>query len=238
MSNEVINTFSSFWTVLSFSFLVALTGAMSPGPLLTYTIIKSVKTERRGYLMGLWIIAGHAILEMVIIILMLFGFSFLLKNVFIVRFIGITGGIILIYFGISIIRDVYKGKIQTSFLDSSSETDTPSDNDDNSLLENPVMGGILVSMANPYWWIWWATIGLAFMIQFDVSFKQWPKLLAFFIGHEAGDLAWYLLISILAYFGLRHLNKKVYYGILIFCGIFMIFFGLYLGITPLFRDIT
>ncbi|MBT3310475.1 MAG: LysE family transporter [Desulfobacterales bacterium] len=238
MPNDIINTFSSFWSVLSFSFLVALTGAMSPGPLLTYTIIKSVKTERRGYLMGLWIIVGHALLEMVIIILMLLGFSFILKNVFIVRFIGITGGIILIYLGLSIIRDVYKGKIQTGFLDSSNEPDQRGDIDENSLLENPVMGGILVSMANPYWWVWWATIGLAFMIQFDVSFKQWPKLLAFFIGHEAGDLAWYLLISILAFFGLRHLNKKVYYVILIFCGIFMIFFGLYLGITPLFRDIT
>ena len=116
MPNDIINIFSSFWTVLSFSFLVALTGAMSPGPLLTYTIIKSVKTERRGYLMGLWIITGHALLEMVIIMLMLFGFSFILKNIFIVRFIGITGGIILIYFGLSIIGDVYKDKIQTDFL--------------------------------------------------------------------------------------------------------------------------
>ena len=127
MTNEIIYTTSSFWAVLSFSFLVALTGAMSPGPLLTYTIIKSVKTEHRGYLMGLWIIAGHALLEMVIIILMLLGFSFLLKNTLIVRIIGITGGLILIYFGISIIRDVYKGKIQTSFLDPSNDMDKPDD---------------------------------------------------------------------------------------------------------------
>ena len=111
--------FSTFWMIFSFSFLVALTGAMSPGPLLTYTIIKSVQTKKRGYLMGLWIIIGHAILEMVIIIFLLLGFSFILKNIIVVRSIGIIGGLILIGFGASIIRDVSRGSVSTSFLDPS-----------------------------------------------------------------------------------------------------------------------
>ncbi len=50
MLNEIAVAFSAFWFVFSFSFLVALTGAMSPGPLLTYTIIKSVSAQKRGYL--------------------------------------------------------------------------------------------------------------------------------------------------------------------------------------------
>ena len=107
MPNEFINFLSEFWLIFSFSFIVALTGAMSPGPLLTYTIIKSAKTNKRGYLMGLWIITGHAILEMGIIILLLLGFSFVLKNVTVVRIIGVSGGLILILFGASIIRDIY-----------------------------------------------------------------------------------------------------------------------------------
>jgi hypothetical protein len=99
-------------------------------------------------------------------------------------------------------------------------------------LDNPIIGGIVVSMSNPYLWVWWATIGFAFMIQFNVSFKEWSRLLAFFVGHEAGDLAWYLFVSILSFFGLRYFNKKVYCGILVCCGIFMILFGLYMGISP------
>ena len=75
------------------------------------------------------------------------------------------------------------------------------------------------------------------MIQFDISFKQWPKLLAFFIGHEAGDLAWYLFVSILSFFGPRYLNKKIYYGILVCCGIFMILFGIYMGVSPFLREV-
>ena len=234
--NELANFFSTFWVIFSFSFLVALTGAMSPGPLLTYTIIKSVQTSKRGYLMGLWIIIGHAILELGIIILLLLGFSFILKNIIVIRIVGIVGGLILVFFGLSIVRDVYFGNISVDFLNSPDMQNHEAASSISRGLENPVIGGIVVSMSNPYWWVWWATIGLAFMIQFDISFRQWPKLVAFFLGHEAGDLIWYLIVSTLSFFGLRHLNKKAYYGILVFCAIFMIIFGIYLGISPFFHD--
>jgi threonine/homoserine/homoserine lactone efflux protein len=235
MFAELSNFVSAFWVIFSFSFLVALTGAMSPGPLLTYTIIKSAKTSQRGYLMGLWVITGHAILEMVIIIFLLLGFSFVLKNIIVVRVIGIVGGLILVCFGSSIVRDVYLGNISTDFLSPAERKNGSVAPLQNKGLENPVIGGIMVSMSNPYWWVWWATIGFAFMVQFDISFRQWPKLLAFFLGHEAGDLLWYLIVSSFAFFGLRHLNKKVYYGILVLCAVFMVLFGVYLGISPFFR---
>jgi threonine/homoserine/homoserine lactone efflux protein len=236
MFNGFISFLSEFWMIFSFSFLVALTGAMSPGPLLTYTIIKSAKTNKRGYLMGLWIITGHAILEMGIIILLLFGFSFVLKNIAVVRIIGVSGGLILILFGASIIRDIFNGNISTNFLNSQDESNRKSGIIENKGIENPVVGGIMVSMSNPYWWVWWATIGFAFMIQFNISFQKWPKLLAFFLGHEAGDLIWYLLVSTLAFFGLRHMNRKAYYGILMFCALFMVLFGIYLGISPFLKN--
>lgn len=236
MFNEIINFLSEFWLIFSFSFLVALTGAMSPGPLLTYTIIKSVKTSKHGYLMGLWIVMGHAILEMGIIILLLFGFSFVLKNITVVRIIGVSGGLILMLFGASIIRDIFNGNISTDFLDSQDASNKNPESIENKGLENPIIGGIMVSMSNPYWWVWWATIGFAFMIQFNISFKKWPNLLAFFLGHEAGDLIWYLIVSTLAFFGLRHMNPKAYYGILMFCAIFMILFGIYLGISPFLKN--
>jgi len=226
---------STFWTIFSFSFLVALTGAMSPGPLLTYTIIKSIKTHKRGYLTGLWVIAGHALLETGIIFLLLLGFSFVLMNTAVVKIIGVTGGLILTYFGFSILGSIYLGNIKTSFLDERKIENNTRQGFQNKGLENPVVGGILVSMSNPYWWVWWATIGFAFMVQFKISFRQWPQLLAFFLGHEAGDLAWYLLISFLAFFGLRHLNRKIYYGVLLVCGAFMILFGLYLGLSPFLK---
>jgi threonine/homoserine/homoserine lactone efflux protein len=236
MINESAGFFSTFWIVFSFSFLVALTGAMAPGPLLTYTIIQSVKTDRRGYLMGVWVIIGHALLEMGIVIFLLLGFSFVLKNMLMVRIIGTIGGIILAWFGAGIIRNVYTGNISNCFLESSDQPEQNPVEVKRKWLDNPVFGGVLVSMSNPYWWVWWATIGFAFMIQFDISFQNWSRLIAFFAGHEAGDLVWYLIVSVLAFFGIRNLNKKTYYGILVCCGIFMILFGLYLGVSPFLRS--
>lgn len=226
------NIFSGIWGVFSFSFLVALTGAMSPGPLLTYTIVRTASGGRRGYWMGAWIILGHALLEMAIIILMLLGFSFIFKNTLVMRTIGVIGGAVLVLFGISIIKSIWRGEIATDFIQNPEKTGTAAKTEKPQMFSNPVVGGIFVSMSNPYWWVWWATIGFAFMIQFEVSFNDWTKLLAFFIGHEAGDLAWYLIVSFLTYFSLRRFNRKVYYSILFVCGLFMTLFGVYLGVSP------
>lgn len=228
MSPEAATMGSGLAVVFGFSFLVALTGAMAPGPLLTYTIIKSARTRSRGYLMGVWIIAGHAILEMIIVMALLLGFSLVLQNVIVVRGIGVVGGLILVAFGGAIIRDILLGRIPVNL----AAPETAPAAEEKRGIDNPVLGGVLVSMANPYWWVWWATIGFAFMVQFDISFRNWPALLAFFIGHEAGDLIWYLIVSTLSYFGLRRLNRRFYYAILSLCGLFMIGFGVYLGVTP------
>jgi threonine/homoserine/homoserine lactone efflux protein len=173
---------------------------------------------------------------MVIVLFLLLGFSFVLTNLFVVRTIGIAGGFLLIYFGISTVRNVCRGNISTRFPVSSELGNGEAVASGDKAFDNPILGGIMVSMSNPYWWVWWATIGLAFMTQFGISFKQWPRLIAFFMGHEAGDLIWYLIVSALAFFGLRHLNGRIYHGILVCCGIFMILFGFYLGVTPFLRS--
>lgn len=224
---------SAFFTVLSLSFVVALTGAMAPGPLLTYTIVKSVRSRKRGYLMGIWIITGHALIEAAIILLLLAGFSIVLQKDIAVKIIGVTGGAVLVLFGLSIIRDLYRDKIPDEFNDALLDQKTP---DHQALakrmVNNPVAGGALVSMSNPYWWVWWATIGFAFMMEFNVSFDNLSGFFAFFIGHEAGDLAWYAFISSLSFWGVRRLNRKVYYATLACCAVFMAGFGVYLGVSP------
>jgi threonine/homoserine/homoserine lactone efflux protein len=224
--------FSDFWGVFSISFIVALPGAMSPGPMLTYTLIKSAKTNKHGYLTGAWIILGHAVIEFILIILLLLGFSYFLKNILVVKFIAVAGGITLVLFGFFNIKSISKGRFDLNL------SMAPTENEDSGLLmkeraiENPVVGGIFVSISNPYLWVWWGTIGFALMVQYEITFSRWPYLIAFFAGHELGDLLWYLIISTLAFFGLKKLNRKVYKFIFIGLSLVLIIFGLYLGITP------
>ncbi len=181
---------SSLWIVLSLSFVVALSGAMMPGPLLTYTVAKTVASPRRGFLTGLWVTIGHALLEAALIIALLLGISELLRIRAVLLVLGTVGCVVLLYMCAGLIREALRKR--------SPDPDSgPIGSGRASALHRlpPVLGGALISMSNPYWWIWWVTVGSALMLRFELSLARWPALTAFFLGHEAGDLAWYLTVS-------------------------------------------
>lgn len=208
--------------IFIFSFLIALTGAMAPGPVLTFTIYKSV--QERGYLAGFFIILGHATLEFGIICLLLLGASLFLRDILILTIIGVVGGIFLVIFGILVIRDTIKNPLKFDF-QSIEEADIKG------FKGNSFLGGIYISLSNPFFLMWWAIIGLSFMINFGISFENPTGLLLFFLGHELGDLAFYVPISIFVYIGGKSLNPKVFKYVLIGCGVFMIGFGIFLAIN-------
>jgi len=204
--------------IFVFSFLIALTGALAPGPVLTFTIYKSV--QKRGYLAGFFIMLGHATLEFALICLLLLGASLFFQNVLFLTTIGIVGGIFLVIFGILVIKDTYKKDFTIDF--------EITEEDIKGYKGNSFLGGIIVSLSNPFWTLWWAVIGLSFMINFNISFDNPTGLLLFFLGHELGDFAWYVPISIFVYYGGKSLNPKIFKYVLYGCGIFMIGFGIYL----------
>ncbi len=208
----------NFWAFFFLSFTVALTGALSPGPLLTYTISKTLERDKRGWLVGLYVCLGHALLEGAILTLLLVGMSFILVNPIVIMVIGIVGGGILLIFAAFYFRDVFVTKISLELATENSPTQQTG---------NTVIGGIVVSMSNPYWWIWWATIGLNLLITNLVDMQSAGGIIAFFAGHEMGDLAWYLLVSSLVFFGRQKINDKIYRGILCCCAIFMAILGTY-----------
>ncbi|MFX0022503.1 MAG: LysE family transporter [Candidatus Hermodarchaeota archaeon] len=206
------------------SFLVALTGALSPGPVLTFTIYKSFKSKNP--LTGFFIVLGHAVLELTLIILLLLGASFFFQNFIFLIIIGVIGGSLLITFGILTIQDVRKKKYEVKFEDDEENI--------SGFKGNSFLGGIFYSITNPYWEFWWAITGLTLMINLDVSFQNPLGLLLFFLGHELGDFVWYVPISLFVYFGGKSLNAKVYKYVLIVCAGFMIAFGLYLILNLIF----
>jgi len=207
--------------IFLFSFLIALTGALSPGPLLTFTIYKSLK-QKRGYLEGVYIILGHATIELTLIIVLLAGASLFFQNILFLTTIGIIGGILLVVYGFLVIKNVFKTKINIEFNNSQQIK---------GFKGNSFLGGIVVSISNPYWEFWWAVIGLGFLISYNVSFANPLGLLLFFLGHELGDAVWYLPISTIAYFGGKSLNPKIFKYILLVCGAFMVSFGVYMAIN-------
>ncbi len=209
------------------SFLVALTGALSPGPVLTFTIYKSLQ-GKKGYMAGLLISLGHASLELGLLTLILLGAYVFFQHLIVLLVIGIVGGILLISYGLLTIRSVYRREYNVDF--------SMKNEDIKGFQGNSFLGGIITSLSNPFWIAWWITIGLGWLGFFNLlNFQNPLGLILFYLGHELGDLIWFGPISVFIFLGGRSLNLRVYKYVLITCGIFMILIGSYLLLNTLFN---
>ena len=197
------------------SFIVALSGALMPGPLLTVTITESAK---RGGWMGPLLIVGHAILELVFVILILIGFGEFLKENRILSGIAFFGSAVLLWMGLGMIRS-----IRTITL--LGEEEKLGKSNLSRFLKNPVLSGIIVSLANPYWIVWWLTIGLAYIFM-SMKFGILGIVL-FFTGHILADFAWYTFVSSSVSYGKKFFSDRIYRGIIGVCGAFLLVFSVY-----------
>ncbi|MCS7181225.1 MAG: LysE family translocator, partial [bacterium] len=151
------------------SFLVGLSGAVSPGPLFVVTVEETLKKD---FKVGPQIILGHSLLELFMVLFLIFGFGEVLKGENVQKYLSIVGGVFLIYFGISTFLSFKKLKFKKN----------NSLNNKNFIL---ILKGILVSLSNPYWTIWWITIGLVYLsFAFPYGFLG---IFLFFIGHILSD---------------------------------------------------
>jgi threonine/homoserine/homoserine lactone efflux protein len=227
------------------SFLVGLSGAMMPGPVLTITIgetARRLKGDRpeggrhgdaapvgcgpdgtpeagrraqiRGALVGPLIVSGHAVLEILLVAGVVLGLGRLLVLGPVIGVIGLVGGAVLVWMALGMLRGL--GALTLSGNDPAGEG-----------RPRLVLAGILTSLSNPYWTIWWATIGLGYIaLSLQLGFVG---LLSFYVGHILSDLAWYSSISLTLAMGHRLLTDRVYRGLVAVCACFLLGFGLYFG---------
>ena len=197
------------WSLFGVGFVLGLTGAMAPGPLLTVTITESA---RRGGHVGPLVILGHGILELILLLLIVFGVAGMLAHPVIYTIVSFAGGLIIIYMGIGILRS-----LRTYTLDA------PGDGAQKGL--HPVVAGIIISLSNPYWFIWWVTIGMGYVM--FASVLGMAGIIAFFAGHISADLAWYSFVSYGIAMGGKYVSTRVIKRVLFFCSLFLLLFGIF-----------
>jgi threonine/homoserine/homoserine lactone efflux protein len=199
-------------TIFATSFVIALSGALMPGPLLTITLSESA---RRGFSAGPLIVLGHGIMELILVLLLLLGLAPVLSNDYVVGTVALVGAVVLIWMAVGMIRTLPSLTLQPVTAGSRST--------------HPVWAGILMSLANPYWAIWWATIGLGYVLY---SLKMGlPGVISFFTGHILADLAWYATVSFTVAHGRRFMSDRMYRGIIGCCAVALLVFGIYFGLT-------
>jgi threonine/homoserine/homoserine lactone efflux protein len=89
----------------------------------------------------------------------------------------------------------------------------------------PFVAGVVTSISNPYFWLWWFTVGSALMISAYAG--GLGTALAFILGHWTADLGWFTLVSVSIHQGRFFLREREYRWTLAACGIFLVFFGGY-----------
>jgi threonine/homoserine/homoserine lactone efflux protein len=196
------------FTIFFSSFALALSGAMMPGPLLTATIGESL---RRGFIAGPLLITGHGILELLLLVALLSGLSPLFHQQWFFIAVSLTGGAVLLWMAWSIRRTLPDLKL--------------SEEGDIGGRKNLVLKGITVSLANPYFTIWWATIGLGYILQ-SLRFGA-AGIFAFFTGHILADFAWYAAVSLALARGKKFLSPRMYKGVMAGSAVFLALFACY-----------
>ena len=239
-------------TIFTTALLVGFSGAIMPGPLLTVTV---TQTAVKGFRAGLLIVLGHAILEALLVVALVLGLTSFLMQASVKSFIAVVGGVFLIYLGFDMARSAYLGKVtdgnpafqtgKNGLNSGAGQADKEAKTklagyvqlEQDKRAENagvlnlpgasmhPVAAGILLSLSNPYWIIWWATLGLGYITLALENGKA--GLLSFFSGHILADLSWYALVSAAVVGSRSFLTPRIYRGIIMVCGLFLLGLGGY-----------
>lgn len=190
--------------------VISLSGVMMPGPMFAVTVAKSYRSP----LAGAQISLGHAVIEVPLILLIYFGFARFFESSLVQFVLSILGGGMISWLGIALFRArsevVQHGK------------DLP---------YNAFITGIFTSGFNPFFWLWWATIGSMLIMKF-LGFGV-VGLVVFILVHWLCDLAWLSFVSVLIYRTNSLWGRKFQEGLFITCSLLLIGFGAWFLISGL-----
>jgi len=182
--------------------VISLSGVMMPGPMFAMTLAKSYRSPWAGAQVSL----GHAVIEVPLILLIYFGFARFFESNLVQFALSLAGGAMIIWLGIAMFRaraEVVKGGKDLPY--------------------NAFAAGIITSALNPFFLLWWATIGSMLIMKF-VGFGA-SGLALFTIVHWLCDLVWLSLVSVLVYRTHALWGLRFQEWLFIACSLLLVGFG-------------
>ncbi len=187
---------------------ISLSGVMMPGPVFAVTIAKSYKSQ----FAGIQIALGHALVEIPLMLLIYFGFARFFRQELVQIILSLLGGAMLIWLGIGMFR------AKTRVIEIGKD-----------LPYNSVVAGIITSVFNPFFILWWATVGSK-LIMDSLDFGVIGFAL-FIPTHWLCDLVWLSFVSILVHRTQSLWGRKLQQGLFIACSLLLIGFGVWFLIS-------
>ena len=189
--------------------LVTASGALAPGPLFFATVSHGSRTGARG---GFIFSVSHTVVEFSLIMLFALGLLTVASEPSVKVVIGVSGGIVLIIFGLFQIRNSLQSP------QSISQEKTVSN-------RHLFVIGLLFTGLNPYFVLWWLTVG-AQLIIISLEFASLWGVVFMYVCHVWMDYAWLTGIAYFSQKGTHVLGKRWYRVLLGVFGGILIYFGI------------
>jgi threonine/homoserine/homoserine lactone efflux protein len=189
--------------------VVTASGALMPGPLFAANLLQGAKGgARSGFIFSI----GHMLVELPLVFLMGLGISSLLNFPGFTMLVSLIGGSALVVFGVLQIRDVTR----SSF--SQEPVEGPK------LQRRALILGVGLTAFNPFFIVWWLTVGLGLIVQ-AVELGALLGVLLMYSSHVWMDYAWLTGTAYLAARGKTLLKARGYRLLLIGLAVLLIYFG-------------
>ena len=184
---------------------ISASGVMMPGPVTAVVISKGTQSKWA----GLMVAVGHAVIEVPLMAIIYFGVSAFLKSDAVQIGLGLAGGLLLIWLSVG----VFKAKPVA--VDVKYE----------GAHKNAIIAGVATTTASPYFFLWWATVGVTIVTGAKAFGGGWMVLTGGI--HWLFDAAWLLFISCFVFFLRRFLTAGIQRVISVICGLTLVGFGVY-----------
>ena len=195
--------------VLPFAVMViaiSASGVMSPGPLFTANIVYGLK---EGKIAGLKIAMGHTVVEFPLIVFLGLGTISLETFPEYRILITVIGAIGLFVFAGLQIKSIFGKDFR---------------NEKNSK-KNSFLAGIFLSALNPFFIIWWLTIGIVLITE-SIALWGFSGILILFIFHIWMDYVWLFAVAGFASKAKNVLSNNNYKILIVGLSILLVYFGI------------
>ena len=182
--------------------LISLSGVMAPGAVTVVVVGHGAKNPAAGALVAL----GHGVVEFPLMVLIVLGLGPFLGRPLVSGIVGVAGALVLFWMGIGLLRSLRREQSTTVRRESSA-----------------FVAGILMTAANPYFLVWWATVGATLVFR-AWEFGIW-QFIVFAVAHWLLDVIWTSFLSAASYRGANVLGERFLRTVSLVAGVLLILFG-------------
>lgn len=186
--------------------VISVSGVMSPGPLFAANVFYGLKGGTKA---GLKMAYGHTIVELPLVILLGIG-AFSLETIPEFRtYIAIIGAIGLFVFAGIQLKQIFKNRVDII----------------NEPKHGPFLAGILLSALNPFFIIWWLTIGFKLISDALIIWSFWGILIMFGL-HIWMDYVWLSSTALVSSRISKILSNRSFKFLVVGLSVILVYFGI------------